>query len=57
MVVGGLPQRNTTHAECVANQALDMMYYCRRVHRPDNGNPIKVSLITGVFDISPQYDP
>ena len=43
MVVGGLPQRNTTHAECVANQALDMMYYCRRVCRPDNGNPITVS--------------
>ena len=45
MVVGGLPQRSTTHAECVANQALDMMYYSRRVCRPDNGSPITVSLL------------
>ena len=43
MVVGGLPERNTVHAECVANQALDMMYYSRRVSRPDNNNPIIVS--------------
>ena len=35
MVVGGLPERNTIHAECVANQALDMMHYCKMVDRPD----------------------
>lgn len=35
MVVGGLPERNTIHADCVANQALDMMDYCRMVNRPD----------------------
>ena len=48
MVVGGLPQRNRTHAECVANQGLDMMYYCRRVCRPDNGNPIRVSVTLAI---------
>lgn len=34
MVVGGLPEKNTIHAECVANQALDMMHYCKQVMRP-----------------------
>ena len=43
MVVGGLPERNTVHAECVANQALDMMYYCKQVLRPDKNEPIVVS--------------
>ena len=42
MVVGGLPEKNPVHAECVANQALDMMYYCKQVVRPDSGEPIKV---------------
>lgn len=40
MVVGGLPERNETHAECVANQALDMMHYCQQVPRPDNGEKV-----------------
>jgi len=44
MVVGGLPERNTVHAECVANQALDMMFYCKQVLRPDNNEPITVSV-------------
>ena len=43
MVVGGLPERNTIHADCVANQALDMMHYCKQVSRPDNEQPITVS--------------
>ena len=43
MVVGGLPERNPTHAECVANQALDMMHYCQQVKRPDTDEPIVVS--------------
>ena len=43
MVVGGLPEKNTIHAECVANQALDMMLYCKSVVRPDNNEPIMVS--------------
>ena len=43
MVVGGLPERNTIHAECVANQALDMMHYCQQVKRPDNGENVVVS--------------
>ena len=45
MVVGGLPERNTVHAECVANQALDMMSYCKQVLRPDNEEPITVSVM------------
>ena len=45
MVVGGLPERNTVHAECVANQGLDMMYYCTQVIRPDTDEPIRVSLL------------
>ena len=47
MVVGGLPERNNIHAECVANQALDMMHYCCKVKRPDNGENIVVSLGEG----------
>ena len=43
MVVGGLPERNNIHAECVANQALDMMHYCQQVKRPDNDENIVVS--------------
>ena len=43
MVVGGLPERNTTHAVNVANQALDMMHYCKQVTRPDNKELITVS--------------
>lgn len=43
MVVGGLPERNTEHAVCVANQALDMMHYCQQVVRPDNDEPLQVS--------------
>jgi guanylate cyclase soluble subunit beta len=43
MVVGGLPERNNIHAECVANQALDMMHYCQHVKRPDNDENIVVS--------------
>lgn len=46
MVVGGLPEENPVHAECVANQALDMMYYCTRVVRPDSTEPIKVQQCT-----------
>ncbi len=42
MVVGGLPERDPTHAECVANQALDMMHYCQQVNRPDTNEPIVV---------------
>ncbi len=42
MVVGGLPERNTEHAVCVANQALDMMYYCQQVIRPDTDEPLQV---------------
>ena len=45
MVVGGLPERNNIHAECVANQALDMMHYCQQVKRPDNGENIVVSSV------------
>ena len=43
MVVGGLPEKNNIHAECVANQALDMMHYCQQVKRPDNDENIVVS--------------
>ena len=43
MVVGGLPKRNNIHAECVANQALDMMHYCQQVKRPDIDENIVVS--------------
>ena len=50
MVVGGLPEKNNIHAECVANQALDMMHYCRQVKRPDNGENIVVSLGEGERD-------
>ena len=46
MVVGGLPERNSIHAECVANQALDMMHYCKQVTRSDNNEHITVSLAT-----------
>lgn len=46
MVVGGLPEKNTIHAECVANQALDMMHYCHQVLRPDKNEPIVVSILT-----------
>ncbi len=42
MVVGGLPERNPTHAECMVNQALDMMHYCQQVKRPDTNEPIVV---------------
>ena len=42
MVVGGLPERSDDHAECVANQALDMMHYCEQVIRPDTGEPLQV---------------
>lgn len=45
MVVGGLPEENPIHAECVANQALDMMYYCKQVIRPDSTEPIQVLMI------------
>lgn len=47
MVVGGLPERNTVHAECVANQALDMMHYCKQVIEPDSDpeEPIKVTFL------------
>lgn len=45
MVVGGLPEENPIHAECVANQALDMMYYCKQVIRPDSTEPIQVLII------------
>ena len=43
MVVGGLPERTTAHAEHVANQALDMMYYSSNVRRPDNNEQVVVS--------------
>jgi hypothetical protein len=43
MVVGGLPEKNSIHAECVANQALDMMDYCKTVMRPDEDETITVS--------------
>ena len=42
MVVGGLPESNNVHAECVANQALDMMHYCKQVIRPDSEEQIQV---------------
>lgn len=42
MVVGGLPERSAVHADCVCNQALDMMHYCRQVRRPDNDEPIQM---------------
>lgn len=42
MVVGGLPESNPNHAEDVANQALDMMHYCKQVTRPDKKEPITV---------------
>ncbi len=45
MVVGGLPERSVDHAECVANQALDMMHYCEQVIRPDTGEPLQVTKI------------
>ncbi|XP_041378791.1 guanylate cyclase soluble subunit beta-1-like [Gigantopelta aegis] len=44
MVVGGLPEKNPVHAECVANQALDMMYYCKQVVRPDSDEPIQMRI-------------
>ena len=52
MVVGGLPEKNPVHAECVANQALDMMYYCKQVVRPDSDEPIQVSNIHSGCSIS-----
>ena len=42
MVVGGLPEVNNEHAECVANQSLDMMHYCKQVIRPDTNDPVQV---------------
>ena len=48
MVVGGLPERNSTHAVNVANQALDMMHYCKQVTRPDNKELITVSCINSL---------
>ncbi len=49
MVVGGLPERSPIHAECVANQALDMMYYCQQVKRPDTDEPIVVCILLCTF--------
>lgn len=57
MVVGGLPERNTIHAECVANQALDMMLYCKQVMRPDNNEPIMVSRTLLVVPGTPLASP
>lgn len=44
MVVGGLPESNNVHAECVANQALDMMHYCKQVNRPDSEEHIQMRI-------------
>ena len=55
MVVGGLPERSSTHSECVCNQAIDMMYYSKQVKRPtkktdkEEGS-IQVSLLMLITD-------
>ena len=53
MVVGGLPEPDTEHAECVCNQALDMMHYCKQVIRPNSQEPIQVRTDLGVGSLVP----
>ena len=45
MVVGGLPEPDPKHAECVAHQALDMMHYCKQVIRPMSDPPETIQVV------------
>ena len=42
MVVGGVPEPSTLHAQKVANFALDMVKKAAEVSSPATGNPIQV---------------
>ena len=42
MVVGGVPDPTTDHADRVANMALDMICNTEEVQSPESGEPIQV---------------
>ena len=43
MIVSGVPVKTTTHAQPVANFALDMICEASRVNSPATGQPLQVS--------------
>ena len=43
MIVSGVPVKTTTHAQPVANFALDMVCEASRVNSPATGQPLQVS--------------
>ena len=42
MIVSGVPVKTTTHAQPVANFALDMICEASQVKSPATGNPLQV---------------
>lgn len=43
MVVGGIPEANTIHAQLVANFSLDMVKAANEVNSPATGKPLQVN--------------
>jgi guanylate cyclase 2F len=65
MVVGGLPDRNTDHAEQIATMALDLLHKSGRFkirHLPKTPLRLRIGLHTGtliriflMFELRPHY--
>ena len=46
MVVGGVPEKTTSHAEHVASFAIDLVEEAYTVESPDSGKPIQVTSLS-----------